>query len=139
MTEPADVLVVRTFVVVGTGSFEELGFGAEGTFEVTGVVETVTGVVGVTVCMEPFGMVANPAGTLADTIVTHTEFPERAESKVTLTGRVPIIGVVWTKAWTRSVPAASILRDIRLNGICVFPTEAVRATYEASGTSNSKE
>ena len=135
-TEPVAVLVVSTFWVVGIGS-DEAGFGAEVTLGVDGEADTV-GVVG-TVVEGVYGIVSRPETTFAETTVKHTGLPERAESIVTVTGRVPNTGDVGTSTWTRSIPEASILRVITLNGIDVFPTEPIRATYDGSETVNSKE
>ncbi len=136
-TEPAAVPVVNTFCVVGTG-LDGVGFGAAAANGFAGAADTVAGAAGALttgVC----GIVARPDVTFVETTVKHTGLPERAESKVTVSGRVPAIGVVWISTRMRSMPEASVLRVIKLNGINVSPTEPIRATYEGSETVNSKE
>src|SRR3989344_1725771 len=135
-TEPAAVPVVSFFCVVGIGS-DASGFGAEVTLGVVGAADTVE-VVG-TLVEGVYGIVSRPETTFAETTVKHTGLPERAESIVTVTGRVPNTGDVGTSTWTRSIPEASILRVITWNGSGVFPTEPRTATYAGSEPVRSKE
>ena len=63
------------------------------------------------------------------TIETQTGSPgPLAESKVTVIGKDPRIGVVATSAWIRRAPVASICRRIKLRGMFVFPTVPSTAT-----------
>ena len=138
-TEPVAVLVVSTFCVVGIG-VEEAGFGAAVTTGFAGAEDTVGCVAGA-VTTGVYGITDRPDTdtALAETTVIHTGLPERAESIVTLTGRPPATAVGEMSTWMRSIPATSVLRVIKLNGIDVFPTEPIRATYEGSEMVNSKE
>jgi len=135
-TEPVAVLVVSTFCVVGIG-VEEAGFGAAVTTGFAGA-DTV-GCVGGAVTTGVYGITDSPEIAFAETTVIHTGLPERAESIVTVTGSPPETDAGCTSTWMRTVPDASVLRVITLNGISVFPTEPKMATYEGSETVNSKE
>jgi len=118
-------------VTEGAGADVTTGFAAVVTGAAEGAVYmVVTGVAGTTTGPEP---------RLIEATVKHTGLPVRDESNVTLIGSVPRIGVVPMSTWTRSTPEASTRRVIKLNGIDVFPTEPMRATYEGSEMVKSNE
>src|SRR3989344_8273838 len=78
--------------------------------------------------------------TLVVRIEMHTGWPAPfAESNVTLTGRVPMTGVVGISTCTCKVPEASMRLVMSWNGTDAPPTEPITATYELSGRVNSKE
>jgi hypothetical protein len=137
-TEPVAVLVVSTRCVMGTGS-DEAGFGAAATTGLAGAADTVGAGVAGALTTGVYGMGAMPETAFAETTVIHTGLPARAESMVTLTGRLPATEVGDISTWMRSIPEASVLRVIMLNGTEVFPAEPIIATYEGSETVNSKE
>ena len=81
-----------------------------------------------------------PLPTVAVTIVAQTGCPAPfAERSVTLIGSVPVILTVFISTWMRTIPVDARLRVMYWNGIDVFPTVPSTATYEASGTVNSKD
>ena len=68
-------------------------------------------------------------GNVVTTIETQTGRPGPfAESKVTVIGKDPRIGVVATSTWIRRAPVASTCRLIWLRGMFVFPTVPITAT-----------
>jgi hypothetical protein len=139
-TEPAAVLVVNAFRVVEIGgAWLGLGAGVTAVGAVAGAADTVlcVGIVLTTGLL--WTATTGPEPTLIETTVKHTGLPERAESKVTLSGIVPEIGVVTMSTWIRSMPEASTLRVISWNESGIFSTDPRTATYEGSGNVNSNE
>ena len=66
---------------------------------------------------------------LIETTIKHTGLPVRAESRVTLIGSMPKIGVVGISTWTRRLPViVSVRRVIVWKEIGVFPADPIRAT-----------
>lgn len=77
---------------------------------------------------------------LIETTERHVGLPgPRDERSVTCIGTVPRIGVVAISTCTRRAPEGLMRRVIRRRGVKVPPTDPPTATYEASGTVNSKE
>ena len=65
-----------------------------------------------------------------------TPFPDIMVMRM---GRARPTGVAEMSAWTRNAPVGSVRRVICTKGISVAPADPATATYELSGTVNSKE
>lgn len=138
-TEPPALLAVSVFFVVEIGGTE---FALEANVTTVGAVTGTTDTAldaGAVLITGLLWMDTRSGPTPIETTVKHTGLPARAESKLTLSGSGPKIGVVATSTWTRSMPEESTLRVMSWNESGVFPIDPRSATYDASGNVNSNE